>query len=352
MLTILLVSDLMLPPPVRAQIATPGTQWEVVNDLEAAGWEPDQLAEARSIADSLGTAAYMLVEGGRAVTTYGDVTHTFRTHSVRKSLLSALYGASLPEIRPYLDRPLSELAIDDYPGLKPAERTATLRHLLLSRSGVYLPAAYENAAFDRFRPERTSHRPGTFWFYSNWDFNVAGTVFQLLTGTNIFAAFRDRIARPLGMQDFDLDAMEWRYDRRSWHPAYLFRLSTRDLARFGLLYLRGGTWGGRQIVPQTWIDRTTRWHSDVARPDGTPIPGAGYGMMWWVHRPPDVPMSFGGRVFSAEGTGSQVVLILPALDLVFVHRTDTDLPTERYRSVSQQEVFRLLAKILEARLAH
>lgn len=113
----------------------------------------------------------------------------------------------------------------------------------------------------------------------------------------------------------------------------------------------GGMWEGWQLVPRAWVDCTTRWHSDVARPDGTPLPGAGYGMMWWVHRPPDVPASFRGQVFSAEGTGSQVVLILPALDIVFVHRTDTDLPFERFRSASQQEVFRLLAKILEARLA-
>ena len=29
---------------------------------------------------------------------------------------------------------------------------------------------------------RSSHPPGTFWYYNNWDFNALGTIFEKATG--------------------------------------------------------------------------------------------------------------------------------------------------------------------------
>ena len=52
------------------------------------------------------------------------------------------------------------------------------------------------------RPARGSHAPGTFRYYNNWDFNVLGTIFEKRTGLKIGEAFYQRIAKPIGMQDF------------------------------------------------------------------------------------------------------------------------------------------------------
>lgn len=334
--------------PVSAQEIWPDQAWTRVADHEAAGWSTEGLAQARELADSLGTASYMVVENGRVVDSYGDLTHQYRTHSVRKSILSALYGIAWAQGRVPLGSTLADLGIEDYARLTEAERQATVRHLLQSRSGVYLPAAYENEAFDEVRPDRGSYGPGEHWFYSNWDFNTAGTVYQFLTGRNLFTAFREDLAEPLDMEDFELGSMEWRYDKRSWHPAYLFRMSSRDLARVGLLYLRHGRWEDRQIVPEEWVERTTRPISDVTYPDGRPLPGACFGMMWWVPCPED-PSPFGGGMFNAVGTGEQVISVLPAHDMVFVHRTNTDLPSSEYRSVSHPDVMSILRRILAAK---
>ena len=46
----------------------------------------------------------------------------------------------------------------------------------------------------------------------------------------------------------------------SVHPAYPFRMTARDMARFGLLYLRGGKWCGRQIISEKWIKESTTAH--------------------------------------------------------------------------------------------
>src|SRR4029434_4997142 len=126
--------------------------------------------------------------------------------------------------------------------------------LLQARSGVYLPAAAEAKEMRDARPARASHAPGTFWYYNNWDFNVLGTIFRQATGEDIFKAIDQRIARPIGMQDYRPKDGVYGLEVYSVHPAYGFRVSARDLARFGLLYLHRGRWRDKQLIPQSWVE--------------------------------------------------------------------------------------------------
>ncbi len=335
---------------------------EAADDLrrrnpEDVGISPDALEAAHALADSLGTAAYMLVIDGRVVDSFSDPAHEYRLHSVRKSLLGALYGAAVAAsdgepIALDTATTIGALGINDYAGLTPDERSATVADLLSSRSGVYLPATHENTGWDDVRPERDSHGPGENWFYSNWDFNAAGTAFQLLAGESVFRAFEREIARPIGMVDFDAADGAWRYGPRSWHPAYVFRMSTRDLARFGILMADDGWWNGRQVIPASWVRAVTRPRSDAVRPDGTPMAGVGYGLMWWTRDETatrEVYGAVGEDVFVASGTGQQILLVAPDRNLVFVHRTNTDLPDEEYRNVSTTEAGSILKALLDTR---
>jgi CubicO group peptidase (beta-lactamase class C family) len=68
-------------------------------------------------------------------------------------------------------------------------------------------------------------------------------------------AFYQRIAKPIGMQDFQPDDVYYLGGPISVHSAYLFEITARDLARFGLLYLRKGRWDGKQIVPEAWVEK-------------------------------------------------------------------------------------------------
>ena len=113
-------------------------------------------------------------------------------------------------------------------------------------------------------PPRGSHVPGSFWYYNNWDFNVLGTVFEQQLHLKIAAEFRDRIAAPIGMQDFRLEDMHYfggttqtAAVEQSIHPAYHFSLTARDMARFGYLFLRGGAWKGQQLIPSDWVTEST-----------------------------------------------------------------------------------------------
>jgi CubicO group peptidase (beta-lactamase class C family) len=103
----------------------------------------------------------------------------------------------------------------------------------------------ENWGMAASRPERGSHLPGTHFYYNNWDYNALGSIFRELTGKDIFKEFDERIAGPIGMQDFDPSNCHYSYEREnSEHPVYGFRMSARDMTRFGA---RLDSWRGFRL---------------------------------------------------------------------------------------------------------
>ncbi len=256
-----------------------------------------------------GLTALIVLRNGRRLVSLGDERRKVDVASVRKSLLGALYGIAIAEARVDPSATLAQLHIDDVPpALTNAEKQASVMDLLRARSGVYHPAAHETADMRAKRPERGSHAAGTFWFYNNWDFNVLGTIYRQQTGEDIFASFAKRIARPIGMEDFD--AKDGRSVRvpQSRHEAYPFKLTARDAARFGQLVLDRGRWGGRQIIPAAWISQTLSPYSATDRGD------LGYGCLWWT-----LPAGrFGPGAGFAAGFGGQFIAVLPTRGLVVV----------------------------------
>ena len=300
--------------------AFPGEDWQRATTPEQLGWSSDKLAKAQEYSKRIGTAAVMIVDDGVVIDAWGDITRNYQCHSMRKSLLSALYGIYVADGKIDTSRTLRELGIDDYTPLTETEKQATVADLLRARSGVYIPTAGEAPAMKAMRPERGSHLPGTFWYYNNWDFNALGTIFDQETGEeNIYQAFKTRIADPIGMQDFFIEDLQYGYEPYSMHPYYGFRMSTRDLARFGLLLLREGQWQDQQIVPRDWVRESTASHSERG-------PDSGYGYMWWTGVKggllPNVEVK--EHSYYASGYRGHRVIVLPYRNLVIVQRVNTD----------------------------
>jgi len=265
-----------------------------------------------------------LVIAGREATllTRGRINEPSRIASIRKSFLSALLGMAIRDGRLDPDATIGSLGIRDYSPLTPVESRATVRQLMQARSGVYLPAAAETAQMRGQRPRRGAYAPGTHFYYNNWDFNVLGEIYQRATGEDLFAAVAHRLAGPLGFQDFDRRRHTWwEYDReRSRFPAYNMSLSARDLARFGQLYLRRGSWGGRQLIPASWIRESTTPYSATG---GTGW-WSGYGYMWWVasNRSGASAGNLPPGAFTAAGAGGRYVSVLPGAGLTVAMQPD------------------------------
>jgi CubicO group peptidase (beta-lactamase class C family) len=318
----------------------PGAEWTWASSPESLGWSSDKLAAARAYSERIGSAAVMIVDDGVLIDAWGDVERKYPCHSMRKSLISALYGIYVADGRIDLTLTLEDLGTDDLTPLTEVEKTATVADLLSARSGVYIEAAGEAASMKALRPDRGSHAPGTFWYYNNWDFNALGTIFDQLSGEeSIYTAFDKRIADPIGMQDYDPGELSYTYEPYSRHPYYGFRMSTRDLARFGLLFLRDGRWGEQQVVPADWVRESTTSHSIIG-------PQSGYGYMWWIGEGaggfPNVDEGPGS--YYASGLGGQNIIVMPSRNLVVVHRVDSDAG----ESVSEQNIGTLLWMILDA----
>ena len=272
--------------------------------------------EPIAYAREIGSAAVLVLKDGEPVFHYGNLTKKYMCHSIRKPFLGALYGIYVDRGVIDIDTTLAGLEIDDIPpSLTAEEKRATIRDLLLARSGVYHEAAGEVESMRAARPARGSHDPGEYFYYNNWDFNALGTIFRQCTGKGVFEAFYEDIALKIGMTDFQSDDCTYVYERdRSEHPSYFFRMSTRDMARFGELYCNLGSWKGERIIPEEWIRESTTVRP-VENPGGDP-----YGYLWRII-PPEAGIGYG---FYHAGLGVHLLTVLPDAGIVAVHRVDTD----------------------------
>lgn len=299
---------------VASQPVFPEENWKRYETPEEAGWSSEKLSSVEASSSGAGSAAVMVIYNGAILAQWGQTSRRFMCHSVRKSLLSALYGIAVGEGTVDLDETIGSIGIDDISPLSEIEKTAKVSDLLKARSGVYHPAAYETLSMKNRRPTRGSYKPGTHWYYNNWDFNTLAAIYNAKTSNDMFEAFEKQLAVPLAMQDFELRHTYYHLEPEHSHfPAYPFRMSARDLARIGLLFLNEGRWKNKQIIPSEWVHESTQPHSTYS--------AGGYGYMWWTFPENSVLGKLG--TYAAFGFGGHAIYVVPGAKLVFVHRANT-----------------------------
>jgi CubicO group peptidase (beta-lactamase class C family) len=181
-----------------------------------------------------------------------------------------------------------------------------------------------------------THRPGEHWNYNSAGINLIadalGRAFAPGASASVrrekmLAVMKEELFEPIGMRSAQPE-----FDSTGTFIGSAFVYATpRDWARFGLLYLRGGEWNGKRILPEGWTDFA---HTKTIAPDSD-IYGAGF----WI-----TPQSGRGKPFGAlcpngpkdlyvaEGHQGQVVAIIPSKDLVvvrlgFFHDDESGFPT-------------------------
>ena len=339
-------------PRGRAQSAPdfPARDWQLVSP-ESEGYSSKKLEALRAWLAAGPTTAMMIVVHGHMIFSYGDPARVSKIASVRKSILSMLYGKYVDNNTIDLNKTVEQLGLaePDKPFL-PIEKNATLEQLLAGRSGIYLLPRSDDASPYRdlitaSQPPRGSELPGVYFHYNDWDFNAAGTAFEKLTGKNIYDALQTDLAQPIRMQDFDRSKQVKISHPGQVHPEYAMYLSTRDMARLGLLMLRNGNWAGKQLVPVSWVansaSATTSFEEmnpPYLRSSGAPERW-GFGLMWWVWDagpfPGNVYITPFQGAYEARGTAGQYITILPAKDMVLVHKVYIDVYPQP--AINQQE---------------
>ncbi len=240
-------------------------------------------------------------------------------HSVTKSFTSALIGIAIDQgqigsVDDKISTYLPEYA-DVFDG---SERDSIrIKHLLSMTAGLYWDEW--TYPYDDIRnthvalamsPDPVRYAlelpieapPGEIFQYNSGMSITLGRIVHNASGLTTDSFAEQYLFGPLGITDYDW----YSYPDGTFQTGGGLWLRPRDMAKFGLLYLNGGRWGGEQVVSEGWVNDSAQQHA----------PGVGYGFQWWLGY-----YGLGGQViesFSARGRGGQYIFVLPELDLVVV----------------------------------
>ncbi len=236
--------------------------------------------------------------------------------SVAKSVLSALTGILLADgTIDSIDDPVTKYA----PSLAgSAYDGASLRDVLQMSSGVRFNEDYQSfwsdinrmgrvlalgRSMDAFAEglTRRDAGPGERMQYVSIDTHVIAMVLRGATGRSLADLMQEHVVAPMG---FESDPY---YITDGLGVAFALgglNMTTRDYARFGQMMANGGIWQGVRIVPEQWVE-------DSTRPSAPTMPGQpGYGYQWWI------PEGWGEGEFLAQGIYGQFIYVNRPLGVV------------------------------------
>ena len=265
----------------------------------------------------------IVIKDGYIVAEWGDTDREDMTFSVTKSYLSTVAGLA------WDDWLIANLVhrIGDYvdDGSFASEQNASITwHNLLQQTSEWEGTLWgkPDLADRREGIDRQLQAPGTFWEYNDVRVNLMAYSLLYLFETPLPDVLKRRIMDPIGA------SQDWRWHgyETSWteingermqsvsgggHWGGGFIIDTRDHARFGLLALRQGNWGGEQLVSADWFQQATT-PADIKKD---------YGYMWWLNTDKELFPAAPESAFFALGAGSTNVIFMdPEHDLVTVTR--------------------------------
>jgi CubicO group peptidase (beta-lactamase class C family) len=253
-------------------------------------------------------------------------TDLSNVHSVTKSIVATLAGVAIGNGSLTLATRLGEVLDAHLFHADERKRDLSVEHLLTMTSGLDAESPYDiDEIADRGEswvagplaaPLRAE--PGAAFVYNNGAAHVLGVVIARATRTPLARLAEEQLFGPLGISEY-----RWPTDPDGNPLGHgHLELRPRDLLRLGQLYLDGGRWDGRALLPESFVAAAT-----TARSAGGPPEGVPYGYLWWVTEDCGYPSFFAG------GYGGQYVTVVPDLALVVVTTGDVDVFTETSRNL-------------------
>jgi len=274
----------------------------------------------------------VVIYKGYVVAEFGDPTWADPTYSVAKSMLATVTGIAVRDgVIKNLDAPVGE-TVKDGGYNSPRNAQVTWKHHLQQTSeweGTMFGKADNFVGTEAFgegeRKPRELMRPGTHYEYN--DVRINRFALSLLRAFNkpVPDVFREQVMDVIGASN------TWRWI--PYHNSFVevdgrkmasvsggtrwgggVWINAHDMARFGYLWLRGGKWGDKQVLPPAFV-------KEALTPGGAPnSPGNGYGYLWWLNTSGKALAGLPTNAFSANGAGSNTITVSPDHDLVVVWR--------------------------------
>jgi CubicO group peptidase (beta-lactamase class C family) len=234
----------------------------------------------------------------------GGVDKSMNIHSVAKSIIQALLAIAVDRgLVRSLDDPVSSYL----PGYPNAGRI-TVRNLIEMRSGLRWTEDSTEYQIGKERDwvwailsQGLDSMPGTVFTYSTGNTHVLAAILQAATRTNLCRFASEHLFGPLA-----IDVEHWGRDPQGvYSGGYNMYMTSRELARFGLLYVNQGVVDGRRVLPE-WAVAAARSSTS----DDRSMPA--YSQGWWTR-------TVAGRdMYFAWGYGGQFVFVIPEIEMVLV----------------------------------
>lgn len=297
----------------------PAEKWAKATPAEV-GLDEAGLDQARDYALTGGGSGF-IIRGGRLVYSWGDPAQRYDLKSSTKSFGAAALGLAIKDGK----MRLADKAHAHHPtlGTPPDENAGTgwidditILHLASQTAGFDKPGGYVPLLF----------KPGTEWSYSDSGPNWLAECVTLAYRRDLDELMFERIFSPLGIKRSDL---LWR--KNSYRPDLIDGIKRREfgaginanvdaMARFGLLWLRGGEWKGEQILPRDFVDQVPRIVPGVPGlkvhvPEHYGRASNHYGLLWWNNADETIeglPLD----TYWTWGLYDSLIVVMPTLDIV------------------------------------
>jgi CubicO group peptidase (beta-lactamase class C family) len=254
----------------------------------------------------------IIIRHGHIITeAYWAPYHKNTTHnikSVTKSIMSALVGLSLEKNHlTNLGQKVSEF-YSEYTN-DSLKRNISLHDLLTMCSGLDWkedagPSPYDLNSWTKVTMK---YEPGEIFEYNTALTHMMSAILTKACGESTKDFADEWLFKPLGINNY-----QWRKseDGIYYGGSDLF-MTSRDMAKFGLLFLNDGIWNNKSIVPKEWVKQSTSVRVHIPK-DLAYAVGLEYGYWWWIQE----------KAYMAWGAGGQYIIVNPDLDLVVVFTAD------------------------------
>ena len=246
---------------------------------------------------------------------YNDFTYRteFNTYSVTKSFTSTLIGIAIDQgiIGSVNDPIVSYFPNTTFDNDSPEKQKVTIKHVLTMTSGFdygvdpTLAPPVEGSVALHVLNSPVSHEPGTSWVYDSQAPSILNRIIEIQSNMSLMEFANETLFQSLGIQD-----PRWGTDDSGLtYGGFGLYLTSREMAKFGQMFLQDGIWEGEQLVSKGWVQESTSEHM----PENADFvysvrPPSDYGYLWWVH----------DGFYIASGLHGQRIIVNPENDYVLV----------------------------------
>jgi hypothetical protein len=284
-----------------------GENWATVTP-ESLGWNTAALDEVYRYLESCHSKSFIILKDGKiAAERYWDPAgkdFAKQVFSAGKSITAFLIGIAQEQNLLKIEQPVSDFLGQGWTKAgKKQEKAIQIKHLLKMTSGLSTRKAYVG-------------KPGTIWLYNTEVYHELHPLLEKATASTMQKFAEKVLFRPTGMNN-------------SRFLNHTFKMTARDMARFGLMILAGGSWNGKALMKDQTFFKSMLDTAQSMNP--------AYGYLWWLNGKesffsanPKLPRYDGflipdgpADMVAAMGANDQRIYVIPSQNLIVIRQGES-----------------------------